>query len=772
MAKGKCKCGGHGHNGGCKCHDEVENVGYNKFFDFPLTRPHTGMLFGNGTMGVMVYGEKNIVKVCVSRSDIWDHNGGVEWGDQSFEKICDVLERKDEETLNKLFPAGGRQTTIIPVGRIEFELPEGYRLVQGVISLNAGFAKLFFFDKNENIVEALLAHSVEDNGFIISFSKKVQVKGRSVPAWESIQESLEERGFAPVEKKDAKTGKKGYWYQKLPVDPGYACAWEIVGAEIKIAVERDSEDASATALAVTLLEKLNFQDVFLKSHRFWAAKFEEIPCIEIPDNDLSQLYYYGMYKFIIATCMSKVACGLQGPWIEDYQLPPWASDYHFNINVQMCYWPAYQSGLYNALLPVFNMLDSWKPRLRHNAKQFINIDNGYMLPHAVDDNGKCMGNFWTGMLDHGCTMWMATLMYRYFDYSGDAEFMKATGYDFMVGAMNVFLAMLKEEKDGSLSLPFGVSPEFGGASMNAYGKNPSFQLAVAHRLAMDLIAAAKELKKKPDPRWADMIARLPKASIFNHPNGSKQIGLWDGKNLDVSHRHHSHLGAIAPFDTIDCEDPAWRKIVNDSITNWIYWGPSMWTGWCITWASMLHTHMGNGDMSAMYLKIFNDVFTNEGGGTLHDTFAAGISLFGMSVLPDEAEKARFAKRPEIMQLDGGMGAVAALLEMFVVEKNDVVHIFRGCPKKWSSCGFEKVRTKHGYIVSAARVQYDCIAFILDTDQEKPKPIKIANPFKDKSAKVIAVDVETSELLGVFSGDVFKIKNLVTAGKSVLFHIEK
>ena len=58
-----------------------------------------------------------------------------------------------------------------------------------------------------------------------------------------------------------------------------------------------------------------------------------------------------------------------------------------------------------------------------------------------------MGNFWTGMLDHGCTMWMATMMYRYFDYSNDVAFMKSNGFDFMKGAFNVFYAMLKEEKE-------------------------------------------------------------------------------------------------------------------------------------------------------------------------------------------------------------------------------------------------------------------------------------------------------------------------------------
>ncbi len=741
------------NNEDCCCNEEERQVV--KHWAFPLTRPHTGLLFGNGTMGVMVYGEGNTLRVCIGRSDVWDHNGGVDWGNQTFEKICEVLDKKDEEALTKLFPPSQKGPTIIPIGRVEFDLPKDYILRDGEIDLRSGIGFINIQTGDESNAAMVMVNSLKKNVFCINLNFG-GVKGRSVSAWDSIGETLKGRGFKAAQKNDAKNKRSGGWYQALPNDPGYYCGWEISDRQILISVEVDDAKKTGKAKVEENFAKFDIFKEREKLSKFWEEKNSSLPYINIPDESLTELYNYGIYKFIIATCMSKVACGLQGPWIEDYQLPPWASDYHFNINVQMCYWPAYQSGLLDSLLPVFNMLKKWKPRLRFNAKKFIGINDGYMLPHAVDDMGKCMGNFWTGMLDHGCTMWMATMMYRYFDYSNDVAFMKSNGFDFMKGAFNVFYAMLKEEKDGSLSLPFGVSPEFGGASMNAYGKNPSFQLAVAHRLTQDLVAAAKALKEDIDPRWLKLLKKLPKACIFNHPNGSKQIGLWEGKNLDVSHRHHSHLGAIAPFDVIDCEDPAWRKIVNDSITNWIYWGQAMWTGWCITWASMLHTHMGNGDMSAMFLKMFNDVFTNEGGGTLHDTFAAGISLFGMSVLPDEAEKEKFAKRGEIMQLDGGMGAVAALFEMLVMEKNDVIHIFRGYPKRWAHGAFDNVMTKHGLRIGAARAYYDCAVVMINTPKHEIPEVKLANPFKDKSKPIVVKSAQGDE---IFDGvaDVLSLK---------------
>jgi hypothetical protein len=39
------------------------------------------------------------------------------------------------------------------------------------------------------------------------------------------------------------------------------------------------------------------------------------------------------------------------------------------------------------------------------------------------------------------------------------------------------------------------------------------------------------------------------------------IALWEGSALEEIHRPHSHLAGIAPFETLDLDDPAWQPIV-------------------------------------------------------------------------------------------------------------------------------------------------------------------------------------------------------------------
>ena len=44
---------------------------------FPLPRTHTGMLLGNATLGAMIWGEGDTLRITVGRADLWDHRGGL-----------------------------------------------------------------------------------------------------------------------------------------------------------------------------------------------------------------------------------------------------------------------------------------------------------------------------------------------------------------------------------------------------------------------------------------------------------------------------------------------------------------------------------------------------------------------------------------------------------------------------------------------------------------------------------------------------------------------
>ena len=112
---------------------------------------------------------------------------------------------------------------------------------------------------------------------------------------------------------------------------------------------------------------------------WWGEYWKDVPEVNLPNRDLEELYYLGLFKFAGLTNPVGVAGTLQGPWIEEYRMPPWSSDYHFNINVQMCYWPTYKANRLDHLKPLFDLVWSWRDQLARNAKLFVGIDDGFML---------------------------------------------------------------------------------------------------------------------------------------------------------------------------------------------------------------------------------------------------------------------------------------------------------------------------------------------------------------------------------------------------------
>ena len=533
---------------------------------------------------------------------------------------------------------------------------------------------------------------------------------RAVPAWDNdrARGQLQARGFAePTRAEDG-------FAQPLPHDPAVALAFSATPGALFFAVRRGGNPISITAplraldaarAAVRAAAETGAEALRARTAEAWAAFWAAAPKLDLPNPTLQYLYEYGLYKLGGATAApgepNGAPCPLQGPWYEDYQLPPWGGDYHFNINVQECHWPAYQGNQLERLRPMFDLILRWVPRLRHNAKVFVGIENGVMLPHAVDDTGKAMSaDFWTGMMDHGSTMWMADMMWQYVRYGGgDRKFAARGAVPFMEGAFNVFWAMLERTPEGALRLPVGTSPEFRGANLDAWGPNASFQLAAAHRLAEDLLDAAARLRLPADPRWGELLEKLPKAALVPHGD-ARHIGLWDGLDLPETHRHHSHLAAIFPFDTIDCDEAPWTKIVNDSYGNWMWRGTALWTGWCMPWASILQTRVGNADMAELFLEIWERAFTNEGYGTLHDTRMSGVSLFGMPAAANAGPP--YPPRAEVMQLDAGEAACTAILQMLLLEKRGVLHLFRGAPARWLDVSFAGIRAPGGVLVSASR----------------------------------------------------------------------
>ncbi len=617
----------------------------------PLEHVHTGIAIGNGFLGLSVWGQTGQINITLGCSALWDHRGCGSWQpDQTYANVCQAVAQKDEKRLRELFPRSSFRPTVIPLGRIVLDLPESecitLHLTDSLVTVEGKRTRVKIRLSQQK--KGLLAIRGIDNFQLI-------------PAYD-LSPILKERNFNPPQK-----SADGF-LQPMPDDPAYGVNWVKRSGEVLFQFFREK--------AVEISD--TFAQIEAENRTFWESFWSKVPEIHTGDPAVDQLYYRGIAAFQYMTADDGFPAGLQGPWIEDDQLPPWSSDYHFNINVQMCYWPACRAGLFNNLKPLWNMIAGWKESMRFNAKCFVNINDGYMLPHAVDDKCVHLDGFWPGTIDHTSAGWMAIAMFEYIRYSGDEEFLREFAFDFMCGVMRVYEAMLTFDGE-KYAIPCQTSPEYYTENNCFCGRNPSFHLAAIHRLLRDLFEAAGMMQTKLPDSWLDIQQKLPQYSRYGD-----EIALWEGLPLEASHRHHSHLAGICPFDSVDIPD----EVVKNSINNWIRHGMGAWAGWSLPWAAMIHTRCGNPEMTRFLLNIWPILYTNKGGRTLHDPNFPGFSvgLVGSN---------------RIMQMDAGMGITAAILDCFLYEKQGVLELFGGFPQE-SLCRCKNIYAPGGMCFSGSR----------------------------------------------------------------------
>ena len=660
-------------------------------WQFPLPRTHTGIVLGNGVQGVMIWGVDALC-LTVARAGFWDHRGGNPFTTRTtYAALRGPLQAYDAAAIAAMFAPPPAAADVPPhpqqLGGARITLAcAGWRPVHATLDVTCATVTVTWADAAGAQARMQLAQAHDDEIAWARWDAALDPQVSLTPAWHWVGALLAARGVAPPDVLALAGG--GAMLQTLPDDAPLALGWRRDGAQLRI----------ATALGDDALARVDARlagDVAAlaaRSAAWWQAYHASLPQLELPDTALQHAWRYGSYKLAGLTMPGGVAATLQGPWMEEYQLPPWSNDYHFNINVQMIYWPCLATGRFDHFAPLWALLRAWLPQLRANGAAFFGDPAALLMPHAVDDRCQVVGSFWTGMIDQACGAWMALLAWRYVAYTGDHAVLREIAWPLLLGTFHGYLAML--EPDGArLSLPVSVSPEYRGAAIDAWGRDASFQLAALHCLLEILPQAADALALPHDPRWAAVAAALPPYTLAG-PAEAPRIGLWRGQDLDESHRHHSHLAALYPFITIDPRDPAHAPVVSASLAHWIARGAGNWSGWCVPWAAILCARCDLPDAALAWLHWWRMCFTNEGHASLHNGAIPGVTT--MWGWPRAADGSLL----EIMQADAAMGAVSAILELLVQERRDGVYCLPARPRDWQALRFDGIRVAGGFVIGA------------------------------------------------------------------------
>ncbi|NLG26903.1 MAG: hypothetical protein GX557_03280 [Chloroflexi bacterium] len=668
---------------------------------FPAESTHDGIPLGNGLFGALLWGADQHLRMTINRADYWDHRGGIRFGPEAtYANLRRWLCEGDFANLKRVFEGQGTarpgdppRPTRLPMGRVDLALEPRVRLARGTLHLGAGEACIAAEGAAPGGLRAVMPRGRALLAVRVEGLAARSVSAASVPAdGEDVRRYWQQYGVPTPQVHDGVS--EGGWTQAWPSDPVLGVAWALVSEEgarvcyVAALYGATPEEALARARAELAWGRgQGYAALAAAEAAWWRAYWAQTARVTLPDRPLQELYELALFKLAGLSWPGTPAATLQGPWVEEYRMPPWCGDYHFNINAQECYWPAFSGNQLGRLEPLFALLKRWEPVLRENARLFLGIDDGLMLNHAVDDRATVIGGYWAGTVDHGSTAWVGQLMWQYYLHTLDRAFLAETAYPFMRGALRAYEAMLERAPDGSYHLPVSVSPEYGGAG---WGRDASFQLAIVHFLCRALIKAAGILGLR-EPRleiWREIDAHTPLGCIAGEGD-KRELQIWEGQPLAESHRHHSHLAGLYPFDVLDpwhsSDD---RTLLANSMTTWTRQGKGMWTGWCMPWAAILEARMHNGDHAGLLLDEYRRVFTTPGRASLHDGSFQGYTIF--------------ARRPDIMQIEAGMGAAAAVLEMLAHTAAGILYVFPALPRDWDDVAFEGLRTEGAFLVSAER----------------------------------------------------------------------